>query len=114
MVPYLFTAYALVVSFTFLFALYQTSRVLTCVGRNQAVSASAAGALQQLKFAAVAIAVLMLAGIAGLMLLAAGKGEDITGIVAPALLVAVISSVGAVVAGVWRKRVQRALVSARS
>jgi len=41
--------------------------------------------------------------------LSRGKGEDITGIVAPALLVTFVSSVVAIVAAVLQKRAQKAI-----
>lgn len=63
--------------------------------------------LKYLKYAAVAISGLMVAGIATLMFLARGTGEDITGIVAPALLITILSSVVAIVAAVLQKRAQR-------
>ncbi|MEP7339453.1 MAG: DUF2975 domain-containing protein [Acidobacteriota bacterium] len=62
--------------------------------------------LKYIKYAAVAISGLMVAGIATLMVLARGTGEDITGIVAPALLITILSSVVAIVAAVLQKRVQ--------
>jgi len=51
----------------------------------------------------------MVAGIVGLMVLSRGKGEDITGIVAPGLLITFLSSVVATVAAVFQKRVQQAI-----
>ena len=63
--------------------------------------------LKYIKYAAVAISGLMVAGIATLMFLARGTGEDITGIVAPALLITFASSVVATVAAVFQKRVQK-------
>ena len=51
----------------------------------------------------------MLAGIATLMFLARGTGEDITGIVAPALLIAFASSVIAIVAYVYQMRQPKAI-----
>ena len=59
------------------------------------------------KYSAITLAALMLAGIATLMVLARGKGEDITGIVAPALLITFASGVVATVAAVLQKRTQR-------
>lgn len=64
-------------------------------------------ALKYIKYAAITISGLMVAGIATLMFLARGTGEDITGIVAPALLVTSLSSVVAIVAAVSQKRVQK-------
>ena len=65
--------------------------------------------LKYIKYAAVTIGGLMVAGIATLMVLARGKGEDITGIVAPALLITFASSVVATVATVLQKRVEKAI-----
>ena len=63
--------------------------------------------LKYIKYAAVTISGLMVAGIATLMFLARGTGEDITGIVAPALLLTFFSSVVAIVAAIFQKRAQR-------
>jgi len=49
----------------------------------------------------------MVAGIVTLMVLARGTEEDITGIVAPALLIAFASAVVATVVSVFQKRAQR-------
>ena len=63
-----------------------------------------APSLRVLKYAAIAFGILMLAGIALLMFLARGTGEDITGIVAPALLITIVSGVVATVIAVLQKR----------
>ena len=65
--------------------------------------------LKYIKYSAVIISGLMVAGIATLMVLARGKGEDITGIVAPALLITFLSSVVAIVAAVLQRRMQKAI-----
>jgi hypothetical protein len=65
--------------------------------------------LKTVKYSAIALSVLMVAGIATLMVISRGKGEDITGIVAPALLITIASSVVATVAAVFQKRVQKAI-----
>lgn len=65
--------------------------------------------LKFVKYSAIALGALMVAGIVTLMVLARGTGEDITGIVAPALLIAFLSSVVATVAAVLQKRVQKAI-----
>lgn len=49
----------------------------------------------------------MVAGIVGLMILSRGKGEDITGIVAPGFLFTIVSGVTAIVAAVLQKRAQK-------
>jgi hypothetical protein len=61
------------------------------------------------KYSAITLAALMVAGIVALMILARGTGEDITGIVSPALLITFVSSVVAIVATVLQKRKQKAL-----
>jgi hypothetical protein len=63
--------------------------------------------LKYIKYAAITISALMVAGIVTLMFISRGKGEDITGIVAPALLITILSSVVAIVAAVYQKRAQR-------
>jgi hypothetical protein len=60
--------------------------------------------LKTVRFAAIVVGALMAAGIATVMFLARGTGEDITGVVAPALLITIISGVVAVVATVVQKR----------
>jgi hypothetical protein len=60
------------------------------------------------KYSAITLAALIVAGIVTLMFLSRGTGEDITGIVAPALLITFVSSVVAIVAAVSQKRVQKA------
>jgi hypothetical protein len=65
--------------------------------------------LKLLKYGAMLLGALMVAGIAGLMLISWDKDEDITGIVAPALLVTFLSVVVAIVAAVLQKRLQKAI-----
>ena len=57
-----------------------------------------------IKYAAIAMAVLMLAGIGTVMFLARNTNEDITGVVAPALLITILSGAAAVTATVLQKR----------
>ncbi|MFO1448809.1 MAG: hypothetical protein U1F61_11695 [Opitutaceae bacterium] len=59
---------------------------------------------RRVKLAALGLSALMATGIVALMMLAAGKGEDITGIVAPALAITVASGLVAVVAAFRQKR----------
>ena len=65
--------------------------------------------LKFLKHSGIAVSTVMLAGIVALMILSRGKGEDITGIVAPALLLTMISSIVAIVAAVLQKRARQAI-----
>ena len=64
---------------------------------------------KMVKYAAVAVGGLMTIGIVTLMFLARGTGEDITGIVAPALFVTFAAIVVAIVAAVVQRREQRAV-----
>ncbi len=63
--------------------------------------------LKFVKYAGATISGLIVAGIATLMFLARGTGEDITGIVAPAILITFLSSVAAVGATVLQWRAQK-------
>lgn len=61
---------------------------------------------RRIKVSALCLGGLMAAGVVGLMLLAAGKDEDIAGIIAPALLITVISGVAFAVAASRQKRAE--------
>jgi hypothetical protein len=66
--------------------------------------------LRTVKYSAIAVGVLIVAGILAVMVLARGKtGDDgdIAGVVAPALLLTFVSGVVAAVAAVREKRAQR-------
>ena len=65
--------------------------------------------LRRVKYSAIAISALMVAGIVALMVLSRGKGEDITGIVAPALLITIVSGFVAIVAAILQNRVKKAI-----
>jgi hypothetical protein len=60
------------------------------------------------KYSAIALSALLVAGIITLMIISRGKGEDITGIVAPALLILFASSIVAAVAAVIQKQARKA------
>ena len=63
--------------------------------------------LKTIKYAAIAIAALMLAGIATVMFLSRNTNEDITGIVAPALLITILSGATAFTASVLERRAKK-------
>lgn len=63
--------------------------------------------LKLVKYTAIALSSLMVAGIVALMVLARGTGEDITGIVSPAALLAIISGAVALAAFISEKCEQR-------
>jgi hypothetical protein len=60
-----------------------------------------------IKYAAIAIAALMLAGIATVMFLARNTNEDITGVVAPALLITILTGTTAFGASVLQRRAKK-------
>ena len=106
---YLFLVGAYILAVLFLVGLYQAFKLLNYIDGNMASSESSARALRRLKYCAITIGAMMVAGIATLMFLSRGKGEDITGIVAPGLLITFASIVVATVAAVFQKRVRKAL-----
>ena len=65
--------------------------------------------LKFVKYSGITVSALMVSGIVALMIISRGKGEDITGIVAPALLLTLISGIVAIVAAVLQKRAQKAI-----
>jgi succinate dehydrogenase hydrophobic anchor subunit len=73
-----------------------------------AMARESAHVLKLVKCSAIALAALVVAGIVTLMFLARGTGEDITGIVAPALLITIVSSVVAISAAVMQRREPKA------
>ena len=106
---YLFLVGAYIMALLFLFALYQAFKLLTYIDGNKAFSELSVRALRHIKHSAITISLLMVAGIAAVMVLSAGTGEDIAGIVAMGLLITFASSVVAAVAAVLQKQVQKAI-----
>jgi hypothetical protein len=106
---YLFLVGAYIMAILFFVALYQAFKLLTYVDGNKAFSELSAGALGSIKYCAMTINILMVGGIAALMALSFGKGEDIAGLVAMGLLVTFASSVVAAIAAVLQKQVRKAI-----
>jgi len=106
---YLFLACAYILSIPFFVALYQAFKLLTYIDWDQAFSESSVRALRHIKYCAITISTLMVAGMAALMALSFGKGEDIAGIVAMGLLITFASAVVAAFAAVLQKQVQKAI-----
>ena len=65
--------------------------------------------LRAAKYGATLLSALTVAGIATLMFISWDKDEDITGIVAPALLIAIMSAMTAIIAAVLQRRAQKQL-----
>ena len=56
------------------------------------------------KYSAISVCALMVVGIVTLMIISRDKGEDITGIVSPALLITILSAMVAIAAAVAQRR----------
>ena len=108
-VVYLFLVGAYVMSVPFFAGLYQAFKLLSYIDGIQTFSEPSLRALRHLKYSAIAVGLLMVAGITALMVVSRGKGEDITGIVAPGLLVTIASGVVSTVAAVFQKQVRKAI-----
>lgn len=66
--------------------------------------------LKTVKYAAIAVAILTLAGIATVMFLARNTNEDLTGDVSPALLITILSGAAAFAASILQKRSKGRLI----
>jgi hypothetical protein len=106
---YMFLVGAYIMSIPFFVALYQAFKLLTYVDGNKAFSELSARALGCIKYCAITIGILMVAGIAAVMALSYGKGEDIAGPVAMGLLVTFGSCVVAATAAVLQGQVRKAI-----
>ncbi len=104
---YLFLAGAYTQASLFLFALYQGVKLLGYVDGNKAISDLSVRALRHIKHAAIAIGLLMLVGIAWVMFLSAGTGDDSAGPVMIGLIGAFASSVVAAVMTLMQSAVQK-------
>lgn len=78
---------------------------MTPANDETAAAETSRRALRRIRLSAAALSALLVAGIAGLMILSAGKGEDITGIVAPAVLIALLAGIVATVAAALQNRI---------
>jgi hypothetical protein len=106
---YLFLAGAYVQAALFLFALYQAFKLLSYVDANRAFSELSVRALRHIKRSALTIGLLMVTGIAWIMILSAGTGEDSAGPVMIGIIGTFASSVVAVVAAVLGTQVQKVI-----
>jgi hypothetical protein len=106
---YLFLVGAYIQAALFFFALYQAFKLLSYIDGNKAFSDSSVRALRHIKHSAITIGLLMVAGIAWVMVLSAGSGDDSAGPVMIGLLGTFASSVVAAVATVLQTLVQKAI-----
>jgi hypothetical protein len=106
---YLFLAGAYFQAALFLFALFQAFKLLNYIDRNKAFSELSVKALRHIKHSAITIGLLMVAGVAWVMVLSAGTGEDSAGPVMIGFIGTFASSVVAAVAVVLQTQVQKAI-----
>jgi hypothetical protein len=106
---YLFLAGAYLQAAFFLFALYQAFRLLGYIDGNNTFSELSVRALRHIKHSAFTIGLLMMAGVAWVMILSAGSGDDSAGPVMLGLIGTFTSSVVAAVATVLQTQVQKAI-----
>jgi hypothetical protein len=106
---YLFLVGAYVMAILFFVALYQAFKLLTYIDGDKAFSELSVRALRHIKHCAITISLLLVAGIVAVMVLSAGTGEDIAGVVMMGLIFTFGSSVVAAVATVLQRQVQKAI-----
>ncbi len=111
---YLFLVGAYVQASLFLFALLQGFKLLGYVDRNKAIADLSVRALRHIKHAAIAIGLLMLVGIAWVMFLSAGTGDDSAGPVMIGLVGTFAWSVVAAVMMVLQMEVQKVIDTTKS
>ena len=106
---YLFLIGAYFQAALFVFALYQAFKLLNYIDGNKAFSELSVRALRHIKRSALTIGLLMVAGIAWLLVLSAGTGEDSAGPVMIGIIGTFASSVVAALAAVFQTQVQKAI-----
>ncbi len=103
--PFLISSYILATPF--FIALFQTLKLLTYIDANDAFSGISVRSLKVIKFCAITIVGLMLAGLAAAVSLF--YGEDMAGPIMLGLMVIFASSVVATIAAVLQKLLQNAI-----
>lgn len=111
---YLFLVGAYAQAFLFLFALYQGFKLMGYVDGNKAISDLSVRSFRHIKYAAIAIGLLMLVGVAWVMFLSAGTGDDSAGPVMIGLIGAFASSVVGAVTMVLQTEVQKVIDTTKS
>lgn len=105
--PFLVGAYAL--SIPFFVALYQAFKLLAYIDRNNAFSELSVRPLRYIKYCAITISTLIVVGIISVVILVAGKGEDITGFISLGFMLTFASMVITVFSAVLQRLLQEAL-----
>lgn len=106
---YLFLAGAYVQAALVLFGLYQAFKLLCYIDANRGFSELSVRALRHIKNSALIVGLLMVTGIAWILILSAGTGEDSAGPVMIGLIGTFASSVVAAAAAVLRTQVQKVI-----
>src|SRR3954470_24133266 len=106
---YLFLVGAYMQAALFLFALYQGFKLLNYADGNKTFSEVSVRALRRIKHSAITIGLLMVVGIAWVLILSAGTGDDSAGPVMIGFIGTFASSVVAAVATVLQTQVQKAI-----
>jgi hypothetical protein len=106
---YLFLVGAYLMAIAFFVALYQAFKLLIYIDGNKTFTELSVRALRQIKYSAITISILAVTGIAAVMIISAGTGEDSAGPVMMGLIMTLASSVVAAVAAVLQTQVQKAI-----
>ncbi|OEH84292.1 hypothetical protein BHU72_10785 [Desulfuribacillus stibiiarsenatis] len=105
--PFLIAAYITITPF--FFALYQTFKLLQYIDQNNAFSELSVKALKYIKYCGIIISTLVLTGEIVVIILTAGAGEDITGVIGLGFILIFGSLVIAVFAAVLQRLLQEAI-----
>jgi hypothetical protein len=111
---HLFLVGAYIQAALFFFALFQAFKLLNHIDGDKAFSELSVRALRHIKRAAVAMGLLMVAGLMWLGILSAGTGEDSAGPAMIGFIGTFASSVVAAVAAVLQTQVQKAIDTTKS
>lgn len=106
---YPFLAYAYILCILFLYALYHGFKLLTYADADKVFSELSVKSLASIKYCALTAGALVVAGVVLIMIMAAGKNEDITGIVMMGVIVTLGALIGATVVAVLQRHVEKAI-----
>jgi len=101
--PFLLSVYLL--SIPFFIALYKGFKLLIYIDKNKVFSELSVRALKVIKRCAITLSAFIVAGIIFVILLSAGKGEDITGFISLGFMLTFASIVIATFAGILQRLV---------
>ncbi len=106
---YPFLAYSYILCLAFFIALFQAFKLLTYIDNNRSFSDQSVRSLKIMKYCAITIIGMMVTAILVVMIMASGKGEDITGVIMMGLIVTFVAAVGATVVAVLQRHVEKAI-----